>query len=645
MKRLTLMLFSLFVLFGCQSEDETTTNQASSTSAPTVSEGTIIASNLSTSSVTLSWTKATDAETADIDLTYTVYYSTADNISTSSEAETNGSAAGEPATDIDSVSVTGLSAGTTYYFNVVVADSDGSKAAYTSLSQTTNAVDASAPTSASISLASGASTTTTTNLTASLSASDDQAVTAYYLSTSAATPGASASGWVAVAGAASYSGTADVVLSSEQGIQTYYAWFKDAAGNVSSPASDSIVLTGSWTVGLGSTGTDTGRDAAIDSAGNVFVVGSVSGSVNGATHAGSLDLNLAKYNASGTYQWMVQKGSAGDDYFLDVALDSAGNVYAVGGASGSIDSQTYNAGVDGLITKYDTNGNHLWSVMSYGSASGDDLYCALHLDSSDNLFVAGEFNGDVDGQTSNGGSDLLVSKYDTSGTRLWTKLLGGSGNESCINMTLDRSGNIYLVGSTASNWGGTAQLTDGFVSKLDANGNLLWVKQVISSADDVANGIGVDSAGNVYASGGVRAALSGQTYAGGTIDLWFGSWDSSGNERFITQRGTAGDDRAYELKVDSADNFYFIGRVGGDIDGHTFAGGFYDFALMKYDSNGTHQWTKVWGTTGKESAYGLEFDAHNNLYISGEIDGTLDNYTTVGGYDQVFLKNPSDYTP
>lgn len=102
--------------------------------------------------------------------------------------------------------------------------------------------DTTAPISPSVSINGGAVSTTSTSVTLTLSASDNVGVTAYFTSENSTTPSQSVSGWTAVTSTTSYSGNVSFTLSSGTGTKTVYAWFKDAAGNVSSSANDTIQL-------------------------------------------------------------------------------------------------------------------------------------------------------------------------------------------------------------------------------------------------------------------------------------------------------------------------------------------------------------------------------------------------------------------
>ncbi|WNN76535.1 S-layer homology domain-containing protein [Lysinibacillus capsici] len=97
---------------------------------PTITNGAINPSNITTSGVQLDWAKASDDITAQEDLEYQIYQSSSNNIDTVSTIELNGTPLGGYTKDSNSFNVTGLVANTTYYFNVIVKDTDGNKSAY-----------------------------------------------------------------------------------------------------------------------------------------------------------------------------------------------------------------------------------------------------------------------------------------------------------------------------------------------------------------------------------------------------------------------------------------------------------------------------------------------------------------------------------
>lgn len=99
--------------------------------------GTLTISNITQTGAEVSWTKATDVVTAQGSLEYLLYYSSEDNVATVANAEANGTSVGSYTADIATQTITGLTAGTIYYVNVVVKDENDFKTEYTDQSFST----------------------------------------------------------------------------------------------------------------------------------------------------------------------------------------------------------------------------------------------------------------------------------------------------------------------------------------------------------------------------------------------------------------------------------------------------------------------------------------------------------------------------
>jgi len=86
--------------------------------------------------------------------------------------------------------------------------------------------------------------------------------------------------------------------------------------------------------------------------------------------------------------------------------------------------------------------------------------------------VTGYTYGDLDGNTSSGYSDIFLVKYNSSGTKQWTKQLGSSSVDSGDGVTTDSSGNIYVTGGTDGDLDGNTNFgfTDIFLVKYDSSG-------------------------------------------------------------------------------------------------------------------------------------------------------------------------------
>src|SRR5258708_19018608 len=160
--------------------------------------------------------------------------------------------------------------------------------------------------------------------------------------------------------------------------------------------------------------------------------------------------------------------------------------------------------------------NLLW-VKQFGGPNSDEGR-SVTVDKQGNVLTTGVFEGTVDFDPGAGtfnltsvsaSNDVFISKLDPNGNMLWTKQIGGAGNEYAFSITTDASGNIYVIGifsGTADfdSGSGTFNMTsvsageDIFITKLDPSGNLLWAKQMGGISNDYGYSIALDASGSVY---------------------------------------------------------------------------------------------------------------------------------------------------
>lgn len=130
-------------------------------------------------------------------------------------------------------------------------------------------------------------------------------------------------------------------------------------------------------------------------------------------------------------------------------------------------------------------------------AGGGNISVATN--SQNGIFVAGQYSNSTQvGSytfTAVGGNDIVLTKYDTSGNLLWAKTFGGSADDTPENITTDKNGDIFIIGSFSGSISFDAvSLTssggkDGFIVKLNATGTILWAKKIGGNADDVVSAI------------------------------------------------------------------------------------------------------------------------------------------------------------
>lgn len=128
-------------------------------------------------------------------------------------------------------------------------------------------------------------------------------------------------------------------------------------------------------------------------------------------------------------------------------------VFVVGYTSGNYDGIN-NAGLtDAYLTKYSSTGTKLWSRL-IGTVSNDEAG-GVTVSSDGLITVTGRTTGNLDGNVVSGPADIFITQFNQDGQKLWTKLIGGSsGQEVGNSITTDANGSILLAGQTQSSFDG-----------------------------------------------------------------------------------------------------------------------------------------------------------------------------------------------
>jgi len=385
---------------------------------------------------------------------------------------------------------------------------------------------------------------------------------------------------------------------------------------------------------------------AVDASGNVYVAGYTEGGLDGNTLMGGTDLFVTKYDSSGAKLYTRQTGTIGaSTQAYGVAVDTSGSVYVAGYTNGGLDGNTLAGGFDYFLTKYNSAGTKLYTRQT-GTAGAVTMAYGVAVDASGNVYVAGRTNGGLDGNSLMGGRDFFVTKYDSSGAKLYTRQTGTVGaNTQAYAVAVDASGNVYVAGGTNGGLDGNT-LAGGYdysLTKYDSSGIKLFTRQTGTVGKYTqASGVAVDGSGNVYVAGFTNGGLDGKTLAG-SWDYFLTKYDSSGTKLFTRQTGTVGKyTQASGVAVDGSDNVYVAGYTDGGLDGNILTG-IRDFFVTKYDSSGNKVRTKQLGTVGASTeAYSVAVDAGGNVFVAGYTLGGLDGNTLTGTDDFFVTKYDPD---
>ncbi|KYF82239.1 hypothetical protein BE17_14220 [Sorangium cellulosum] len=262
-----------------------------------------------------------------------------------------------------------------------------------------------------------------------------------------------------------------------------------------------------WARGFGSPGLDEGEGIASDAAGNTYVIGSFSGTVDfGAgplTSTGFEDVFLLKFDPSGALIWSKRFGTLHRELGGAVAVDVNGDVVIAGRYDAGPFAES--AGSSGLrfggcplfgpvsysaifAVKLDADGNHVWSTGFDPSPGGDSPGYFVHqiaLDALGDVYIAYEVR-----------QGMALMKLDPAGGFLWKRTLDGSFAHAGI--TLDSVGDVVAVHSRSFEFGEPSVLG---ISKLSPSGDLLWRYQMSGPPFEnlYARSVVVNSADEIFA--------------------------------------------------------------------------------------------------------------------------------------------------
>ena len=380
----------------------------------------------------------------------------------------------------------------------------------------------------------------------------------------------------------------------------------------------------------------------------------------------------------------------GDEYAYAIALDTNGNVF-VAGYTTSTDFpvtngayQTSHGGDDDVfIAKLNNDLSTIIACTYLGGSNSDRAY-SIALDSSGNVYVAGETSSNDFPTTDNAYQQTLASTTDAFIAKLTNNLstlltstyLGGSSLDKINSLTLDSNGNVYVAGETystnfpnttsgfQSSYPGSFYSINAFISKLSGDLSTLHVSTYLGGNDeDCIYSITLDSNGKVFVAGYTKSSdfpiiggyqnsceanygcgfvaklsnglsdLESSTYLGGTTGY------SSIASTFI-----------YSIALDSSDNVYVAGEtkctdfpVTDNAYQDSLSGNIEAFVSKFSNDLSTLISSTYLGSNGIDVARSITLDSYGNAYVTGKWNNSYlfvatlsSNLSSLLGFDSLF---------
>ena len=209
-------------------------------------------------------------------------------------------------------------------------------------------------------------------------------------------------------------------------------------------------------------------------------------------------------------------------------------------------------------------------------------------------------------------NDMFVMKTTSSGSLLWIKYFGGSGEDAAKALTIGPNDEIYAAGFKT-----VGSLKDGMLVKLDANGVALWTKTFGGAGADEITDIGYR---------GNRLYMTGYTASAGAgaKDIWFLKTDTAGNSIQNKTHGYSADEEANTLTFTADGNMVVAGRTA------SFTG--FNVYTVKFNLSGDTLWTRKFnlylngGNSTVPSARGIAELTDQNLVMTGFGSDGIGNY-------------------
>lgn len=370
------------------------------------------------------------------------------------------------------------------------------------------------------------------------------------------------------------------------------------------------------------------------------------------------------------FDWAKSIGGLGTDVARDLTVDADGNVIVVGSFSGSasIDGTWMNGDgvLEAFIAKFSPSGDLLWTRVITGP--GEDMARGVVTEEDGTIYVVGHFTDTVTfhgsgneavGAKGEGGKDLFIAKYQADGAYVWH--LTGGGREDDTATDIDRypwSGKLYVSGGfqERGKFGSVTLLanglTDALLLKLDADGNVHWVRKGGGDEHDVAAAVAVDQTNeSVYIAGDyyLEADFNGtELLSVGSSDMFLAKFNSDGDQEWVVSNGGTNVDVATDIGVDYNNQVYVCGyyQLTTNFQNHSATAlGYNDVFLSQFDENGTCNWLTSAGSNALDNCLGMDVAWDGTTYMCGMFEDEIfaGNLSKEGdGYDIFILNHSSD---
>ncbi|MGL2966571.1 T9SS type A sorting domain-containing protein [Flavobacterium sp. XGLA_31] len=352
------------------------------------------------------------------------------------------------------------------------------------------------------------------------------------------------------------------------------------------------------------------------------------------TMQGVCDFWLVKIDGNGNLLWQKTFGGTNYDFGAEAQQTTDGG-YIIAGTTYSNDGDvTGSHGErDFWVVKTNLTGNLLWQ-KTFGGSNSDEAHSIKQTSDGGYIVVGSTYSndGDVTGFHGNAAPDCWIVKLDENGELLWQKALGGSSVDGarCVQQTTD--GGYIVVGTSRSIdgdlLGSVDHYMDDWVVKLDSMGNIIWQKKYGGLFTECANSVQQTIDGGYVIAG--YSTSNNFSNGNNANDFWIIKIDADGMLLWQKNIGGTGEDVAYDIKQTADEGYVVSGSTysfNGDVTGNH---GYTDCWIVKLGPNGNLLWQKAFGSSSFDSANSIIQTTDEGIIFVGSAD-TSDG-DVIGGH-------------
>lgn len=323
-----------------------------------------------------------------------------------------------------------------------------------------------------------------------------------------------------------------------------------------------------WSRIIGEAGDD--RGVAVELHNNTLYVLASSTSSTGifSSNNGREDVHLIQMKTTGTIISTTQYGGNLADIPTDMAIAANGDVLiSLNSTSTEGDFDMNKGQSDMWVLRATAQGDILWK-QNYGGSDEDFTTKIATLPNGEIVFSGHSSSFDGDMMLNYGDFDLSLFKLNPNGTILWEQNYGGLQAEISVDLLIDNDARIFLTGNTQSlsfDISKNAGFSDAWVLEADpSTGAILWEETHGSEYSDYASALSLNESGELYLVGTTNAPVFHGEISAGNKDTWLARVDSPEAIEHLALFGGNGFENISTFSLEADESIIVVGTSNSE---------------------------------------------------------------------------------